>query len=258
MIQAFSPPLTLAPKHLPRSQRSGPPACILARLMPLQVSSPPRIHSGPRALVAAPTSVPGGMIPLCPARFPRSQAFASPAICALASNASLSSRLALPRPSLAAASASGTPLPPISSPPSHALFAGIPAAAAAVPEVPLRPPALIPCLSPHSGARPLGVPLLPTTPRRAPALAHLSPSQIPPAPSHSVFPAHPARPRSPALAASASAPPSPRRLLSANKNLAHICALSLLHARILVLCACECKFECECDCAWKNVRPTVP
>ena len=119
-------------------------------------------------------------------------------------------------------------------------------------------PALNLCLSPHSGARLLGVPLPPTTPRRAPALAHLSPAQIPPAPWHSVFPAHPARPRSPALAASASAPPSPRRLLSANKKLAHICALSLLHARVLVLCACECKFECECDCAWKNVRPTVP
>ena len=235
-----------------------PPACILARPMPLQVSSPPRLHSGPRALVAAPTSVPGGMILLCPARFPRSQAFALPAICALASNMSLSSRLSLPRPSPAAASASGTPLPPSSSPPSHALFAGIPAAAAAVPEIPLRPPALNLCLSPRSGARPLGVPLPPTTPRRAPALARLLPAQIPPAPSHSVFPAHPARPRSPALATSASAPPSPRRLLSANKNLAHICASSLLHARVLVLCACECKFECECDCAWKNVRPTVP
>ena len=198
------------------------------------------------------------MIPLCPARFPRSQAFASPAMCALASNASLSSHLAIPRPSPAAASASGTPLPPSSSPPSHALFAGIPAAAAAVPEIPLRPPALNLCLSPRSGARPLGVPLPPTTPRRAPALARLLPAQIPPVPSHSVFPAHPARPRSPALATSASAPPSPRRLLSANKNLAHICASSLLHARVLVLCACECEFECECDCAWKNVRPTVP
>ena len=128
----------------------NPPACILARLMPLQMSSPPRLHSGPRALVAAPTSVPGGMILLCPARFPRSQAFALPAICALASNASLSSHLALPRPSPAAASASGTPLPPSSSPPSHALFAGIPAAAAAVLEIPLRPPALNLCLSPRS------------------------------------------------------------------------------------------------------------
>jgi hypothetical protein len=109
-----------------------------------------------------------------------------------------------------------------------------------------------------SGAQPLPLAALPTTPRRAPALARLSPAQISPAPSHSVFPAHPARPRSPALATSASAPPSPLRLLSANKNLAHICASSLLHARVLVLCACECKFECECDCAWKNVRPTVP
>ena len=109
-----------------------------------------------------------------------------------------------------------------------------------------------------SGAQPLPLAALPTTPRRAPALARLSPAQISPAPSHSVFPAHPARPRSPALATSVSAPPSPRRLLSANKNLAHICASSLLHARVLVLCACECKFECECDCAWKNVRPTVP
>ena len=36
----------------------------------------------------------------------------------------LVSRLALPRPSPAAVSASGTPLPPSSSPPSHALFAG--------------------------------------------------------------------------------------------------------------------------------------
>ena len=170
----------------------------------------------------------------------------------------LVSRLALPRPSPAAVSASGTPLPPSSSPPSHALFAGIPAAAAAVPEIPLRPPALNLCLSPRSGARPLGVPLPPTTPRRAPALGRLTPAQIPPPPSHSVFPAHPARPRSPALATSASAPLSPRRLLSAIKKLAHICASSLLHARVLVLCACECKYECECDCAWKNVRPTVP
>ena len=132
------------------------------------------------------------------------------------------------------------------------------AAAAAVPEILLRLPALNLCLSPRSGARPLGVPLPPTTPRRAPALARLTPAQIPPPPSHSVFPAHPARPRSPALATSASAPLSPRRLLSAIKKLAHICASSLLHARVLVLCACECKYECECDCAWKNVRPTVP
>ena len=169
----------------------------------------------------------------------RSQAFASPAICALASNASLSSHLALPRPSPSAASASGTPLPPSSSPPSHALFAGILAAAAAVPEIPLRPPVLNLCLSPRSGARPLGVPSPPRTPHCAPALARLLPTQITPAPSHSVFP---------------SGPPAFFFFLPRPQHRRHhaACCLPIKNSRIYAhrhscmrefwCCACECKF----------------
>ena len=55
-----------------------------------------------------------------------------------------------------------------------------------------------------------GCALAPTSPRRAPARSRLTPAQIPPALPHGVFPAHLARPLSPALAASAPAPPSPR------------------------------------------------
>jgi hypothetical protein len=187
--------------------------------MPLQVSSPPRLHSGPRALVAAPTSVPGGMIPLCPARFPRSQAFASPAIRALASNASLSSSPCSSAPISGGCVGLWYTLAPELLATLLRTFRRHPGGSSGC----TRDPASA------SGAQPLpltalrrsaaGCALAPlnSSPCAGPvaALARLTPAQIPPAPSHGVFPAHPARPRSTALATSASAPPSPCRLLSA-------------------------------------------
>jgi hypothetical protein len=91
LLQA-TPPLTLAPRlaSLPAVWR----ACMHPCSPHARASG---FTSSPSLWPAATTSVPAVMIPLCPARFPRFQAFASPTIYAHASNASPSSLLPWPR-----------------------------------------------------------------------------------------------------------------------------------------------------------------